>query len=76
MVTPAVERRVLVYNPNGEAFNSITELAVFHHGWMTARGGDAEESSAFIGLLAETLKRRVQDFRQEVESRTVSLNSG
>ena len=34
------------------------------------------EPSAFIGLLAETLKRRVQDFRQEVESRTVSLNSG
>lgn len=34
------------------------------------------EPTAFIGLLADTLERRVGDFRQEVESATVSLNSG
>ena len=33
------------------------------------------EPSAFIGLLAETLERRVQDFRQEVESAAVRLDS-
>ena len=34
------------------------------------------EPSAFIGLLAETLQRRVRDFQQEVESTAVDLNSG
>lgn len=33
------------------------------------------EPSAFISLLAETLERRVQDFRQAVESAAVSLDS-
>ena len=44
VVTLVAERRVLVHDPTGEAFNSITQLAVFHHGWMIARGGDTEES--------------------------------
>ena len=34
------------------------------------------EPSAFIGLLAETLERRVRDFQREVESVAVGLNSG
>lgn len=34
------------------------------------------EPSAFIGLLAETLSRRVQDFRREVERAAVDLDAG
>ncbi|MFC6823771.1 hypothetical protein [Halopelagius fulvigenes] len=34
------------------------------------------EPTAFIGLLADTLEHRVGDFRKEVESAAVSLNSG
>ena len=34
------------------------------------------EPSAFIGLLADTLERRVGDFRREVESEAGSLDSG
>lgn len=34
------------------------------------------EPSAFLGLLADTLGRRVEDFRREVESAAVSLDSG
>ncbi|WP_235063407.1 hypothetical protein [Candidatus Halobonum tyrrellensis] len=30
VVTPVAERRVLVHNPSSEAFDSITQLAVFH----------------------------------------------
>ena len=37
LVTPVAERRVLVHNPSGEAFDSITQLAVFHRGWVAAR---------------------------------------
>lgn len=44
VVTPVVERRVLVHDPSGEAFDSITQLAVFHRGWTAARVADAEES--------------------------------
>ena len=43
VVTPVAERRVLVHNPSGEAFDSITQLAVFHRGWTAARAADAEE---------------------------------
>ena len=42
-VTPVAERRVLVHNPTGEAFDSISQLAVFHRGWTAARAADAEE---------------------------------
>ena len=37
VVTPVAERRVLVHDPSGEAFDSITQLAVFHRGWTAAR---------------------------------------
>ena len=41
VVTPVAERRVLVHDPSGEAFDSITQLAVFHRGWTTAREEEA-----------------------------------
>ena len=41
MVTPVAERRVLVHNPSGEAFDLITQLAVFHRGWTAAREEEA-----------------------------------
>ena len=36
VVTPVAEQRVLVHDPSGEAFDSITQLAVFHRGWTAA----------------------------------------
>ena len=43
-VTPVADQRVLVHEPSGEAFDSITQLAVFHRGWQAATdvnaGGD------------------------------------
>ncbi|MFD1571255.1 hypothetical protein [Halorubrum laminariae] len=41
MVRPIPDQRVLVHDPSGEAFDSITQLAVFHRGWQAAR--DAED---------------------------------
>ena len=41
LVTPVADQRVLVHEPSSEAFDSITQLAVFHRGWQAAR--DAEE---------------------------------
>ena len=41
VVTPVADQRVLVHEPSGEAFDSITQLAMFHRGWQAAR--DAEE---------------------------------
>ena len=41
-VRPIAEQRVLVHEPSGEAFESITQLAVFHRGWQAATGADAE----------------------------------
>jgi len=41
VVTPVADQRVLVHEPSGEAFDSITQLAVFHRGWRAAR--DAED---------------------------------
>lgn len=32
VVVPVAEQRVLVHDPSGEAFDSITQLAVFHRG--------------------------------------------
>jgi hypothetical protein len=42
VVTPIPDQRVLVHEPSGEAFDSITQLAVFHHGWQAALDADAE----------------------------------
>jgi len=42
VVTPVPDQRVLVHGPSGEAFDSITQLAVFHRGWRAAR--DAEDN--------------------------------
>jgi len=36
VVTPDPEQRVLVHEPSGNAFDSITQLAVFHRGWTAA----------------------------------------
>ena len=33
---PVPEERLLVHDPSGEAFESITQLAVFHRGWTAA----------------------------------------
>ena len=41
VVTPVAERRVLVHDPSGEAFDSITQLAVFHRGWTASRDEEA-----------------------------------
>ena len=42
VVTPVAEQRVLVHEPSGEAFDSITQLAVFHRGWRAATDVDTE----------------------------------
>ena len=42
VVTPVAEQRVLVHKPSGEAFDSITQLAVFHRGWRAATDIDTE----------------------------------
>ncbi|WP_408960672.1 hypothetical protein [Natrinema sp. 74] len=42
VVTPVSEDRVLVHDPSGTAFDSATQLAVFHRGWMAGHDADAE----------------------------------
>ena len=42
VVTPVREDRVLVLEPSGAAFDSSTQLAVFHRGWTAGRNTDAE----------------------------------
>jgi hypothetical protein len=42
VVTPVPEDHVLVHEPSGAAFDSTTQLAVFHRGWMAGRDGDTE----------------------------------
>ncbi|WP_338906461.1 hypothetical protein [Salinibaculum marinum] len=42
VVTPVPEDQVLVHEPSGTAFDSSTQLAVFHRGWTTDRDADAE----------------------------------
>ena len=44
VVIPVAEHRVLVHDPSGEAFDSITQLAVFHRGWTAARDADEERA--------------------------------
>jgi hypothetical protein len=43
VVRPVAEQRVLVHEPSGEAFDSITQLAVFHRGWRAATDADTED---------------------------------
>ena len=43
VVTPVPDQRILVHEPSGEAFDSITQLAVFHRGWQAATDADAED---------------------------------
>ena len=42
VVTPVPEDRVLVHEPSGTPFDSSTQLAVFHRGWIAGRDADAE----------------------------------
>jgi hypothetical protein len=42
VVTSVPEDRVLVHEPSGTTFDSATQLAVFHRGWMAGRDADAE----------------------------------
>jgi len=42
VVTPVPEDPVLVHEPSGTTFDSSTQLAVFHRGWMAGRDADAE----------------------------------
>jgi hypothetical protein len=42
-VRPIAEQRVLVHEPSCEAFESITQLAVFHRGWQAATDADTED---------------------------------
>ena len=42
VVTPIPEDQVLVHEPSGTAFDSSTQLAVFHRGWTAGRDADAE----------------------------------
>ncbi|WP_066419225.1 hypothetical protein [Halorubrum aethiopicum] len=37
VVTPVPDQRVLVHEPSDEAFESISQIAVFHRGWRAAR---------------------------------------
>jgi len=41
-VTAVADQRVLVHEPSGEAFDSITQIAVFHRGWQAAIDVDSE----------------------------------
>jgi len=43
IVTPVPEDHVLVHEPSGAAFDSSTQLAIFHRGWTAGRDADAEE---------------------------------
>jgi len=44
VVRPVADQRVLVHEPSSEAFDSITQLAVFHRGWRAATDVDAEDN--------------------------------
>ncbi|ERG93601.1 hypothetical protein, partial [Haloquadratum walsbyi] len=37
VVTPVPEDQVLIHEPSGTAFDSSTQLAVFHRGWTAGR---------------------------------------
>ena len=42
VVTPVPGKRVFVHEPSGTAFDSSTQLAVFHQGWMAAHNANKE----------------------------------
>jgi len=42
VATPVPEDHVLVHEPSVTAFDSSTQLAVFHRGWTAGRDADAE----------------------------------
>jgi hypothetical protein len=42
VVTPVPEDHVLVHEPSGAAFDSSTQLAVFHRGWTAGHDADVE----------------------------------
>ncbi|MFC6784833.1 hypothetical protein ACFQFH_03400 [Halobaculum halobium] len=42
VVTPVPEDQVLVHEPSGTTFDSMTQLAVFHRGWTAGRDADGE----------------------------------
>ncbi|WP_181692605.1 hypothetical protein [Natronomonas sp. LN261] len=42
IVTPVPEAQVLFHEPSSTAFDSTTQLAVFHNGWMAARESGEE----------------------------------
>jgi len=42
VVTLVPEDHVLVHEPSGTAFDSTTQLAVFHRGWTAGRDANAE----------------------------------
>jgi len=42
VVTPIPEECVLVHEPSRTAFDSTTQLAVYHRGWTAARDADVE----------------------------------
>ena len=42
VVTPVPEDQVLVHEPSGTAFDSTTQMDVFHRGWTAGRDADAE----------------------------------
>jgi len=42
VVTPVPEDQVLVHEPSDAAFDSTTQLAVFHRGWTAGRDADGE----------------------------------
>ncbi|MFC7131398.1 hypothetical protein [Haloferax chudinovii] len=42
VVTLVPEDHVLIHEPSGAIFDSSTQLAVFHGGWVAGRDADAE----------------------------------
>ncbi len=42
VVTPVPEDQVLVHEPSGAAFDSSTQLVVFHRGWTACRDAGEE----------------------------------
>ena len=44
IVVPVPENRLLVHQPSGEAFDSITQLAVSHRGWTAGRETGEKET--------------------------------
>ena len=42
VITPVPENRVLVHEPSGAAFDSTTQLAVYHRGWTAGRNANEE----------------------------------